>query len=83
MKGKDPRIAERKLATMRLHVRAIVRDRTQAFVGSQSMRKDELDNRREVGLIINNRAVAGKILQVFEADWRASAKAAKSKAKAA
>jgi phosphatidylserine/phosphatidylglycerophosphate/cardiolipin synthase-like enzyme len=83
MKGKDPGVAERKLSTMRLHVRAIVRDRTQAFVGSQSMRKDELENRREVGLIINNRAVAAKILQVFDADWRASAKDAKSKAKAA
>jgi phosphatidylserine/phosphatidylglycerophosphate/cardiolipin synthase-like enzyme len=80
MKGKDPRIIERKLATMRLHVRAIVRDRTQAFVGSQSMRKDELENRREVGLIINNPAVAAGILQVFEADWLASAKSAKAKA---
>jgi phosphatidylserine/phosphatidylglycerophosphate/cardiolipin synthase-like enzyme len=83
MKGKDPRIAERKLASMRLHVRAIVRDRTHAFVGSQSMRKDELDNRREVGLIVNNPAVALKILQVFDADWRESAKGAKSKARAA
>ena len=44
--------------TMRLHVRAIVRDGTQAFVGSQSLRKDELENRREVGLIINNPGVA-------------------------
>ena len=59
---------------MRLHVRAIVRDGTQAFVGSQSLRKDELDKRREVGLIINNPAVARKIMQVFEADWAASSK---------
>ena len=50
MKGKDPGIEERKLASMRLHVRAIVRDGTRAFVGSQSLRKDELENRREVGL---------------------------------
>lgn len=83
MKGKDPDIKERKLATMRLHVRAIVRDGTRAFVGSQSMRKDELENRREVGLIINNPAVARKILQVFEGDWSDSGKdVAKAKAKA-
>jgi phosphatidylserine/phosphatidylglycerophosphate/cardiolipin synthase-like enzyme len=69
MKGKDPGIAERKLATMRLHVRAIVRDGKNAFVGSQSLRRDELENRREVGLIINNPTVARKILSVFEADW--------------
>jgi len=78
MKGKDPDIKERKLATMRLHVRAIVRDGTRAFVGSQSMRKDELENRREVGLIVNNPTVARKILQVFEEDWEASGKGAKA-----
>lgn len=74
MKGKDPEISERRLTTMRLHVRAMVRDGTSAFVGSQSLRKDELENRREVGLIINNPAVAKKLLQVFNADWDDSAK---------
>lgn len=77
MKGKDPDIAERKLAAMRLHVRAIVRDGTRAFVGSQSLRKDELENRREVGLIINNPTVARKLLMVFESDWEDSGKRAK------
>ena len=79
MKGKDPGIEERRLS-MRLHVRAIVRDGKRAFVGSQSLRKDELENRREVGLIINNPAVAKKILQVFESDWADSSKGAKAKA---
>ncbi|HEX6162944.1 MAG TPA: phospholipase D-like domain-containing protein [Vicinamibacterales bacterium] len=79
MKGKDPGIEERRLP-MRLHVRAIVSDGTRAFVGSQSLRKDELENRREVGLIINNPAVARKIQQVFEADWADSSKGAKEKA---
>lgn len=83
MKGKDRRVAERKLAHLRLHVRAIVRDGTQVFVGSQSLRKDELENRREVGLIVNNPAVARKLLQVFEADWSDSAKGAKAKTKKA
>jgi phosphatidylserine/phosphatidylglycerophosphate/cardiolipin synthase-like enzyme len=83
MKGKDPGIQECKLDGLRLHVRAIVRDGTQAFVGSQSLRKLELDNRREVGLIISNPAVARKILQVFESDWSASIKAEKTKAKTA
>lgn len=85
MKGKDPGIAECKLAGMRLHVRAIVRDGTQAFVGSQSLRTIELDKRREAGLIVNNPAVARKILQVFEADWASStgAKGDKPKVKTA
>jgi cardiolipin synthase len=79
MKGKDPGIEERRLP-MRLHVRAIVSDGTRAFVGSQSLRKDELENRREVGLIINNPGVARKIMQVFESDWEDSSKSAKLKA---
>ena len=79
MKGKNPGIEERKLP-MRLHVRAIVSDGKRAFVGSQSLRKDELENRREVGLIINNPAVARRILQVFESDWADSSKGAKEKA---
>ena len=79
IKGKDGAIDTRKLATMRMHVRAIVRDGTRAFVGSQSLRKDELDNRREVGLIITNPTVARKLLQVFESDWADSGKSAKAK----
>jgi cardiolipin synthase len=83
MKGSDPAIKERRLAGLRLHVRAIVRDGTHAFVGSQSLRKDELENRREVGLIVKNPTVARKILQVFDSDWEDSAKGAKAKAKKA
>jgi len=69
IKGKNGSIESRKLGNMRLHVRAIVRDGTKAFVGSQSLRKDELENRREVGLIVTNPAMARGILKVFESDW--------------
>ena len=79
VKGKDIGIDTRQLAAMRLHVRTIVRDGTRAFVGSQSLRKDELDNRREVGLIITNPTVARKLLQIFEADWADSAKGGKAR----
>jgi len=83
MKGKHPDVQELRLAGMRLHVRAIVCDGMKAFVGSQSLRTVELDRRREAGLIINNPAVARKIMQVFEADWAASSKSHKAKTKKA
>ena len=79
VKGKDGGIDTRQLASMRMHVRAIVRDGTRAFVGSQSLRRDELEKRREVGLIITNPTVARKLLQIFEADWADSGKGAKAK----
>ena len=53
----------------RLHVRAIVRDGKQAFVGSQGLRKLELDGRREVGLIVKDQKVVARMISVFEADW--------------
>ena len=55
---------------LRLHVRAIVRDGTAAFVGSQSLRKLELDGRREVGIIVSDDGDRQAIQEVFEADWR-------------
>jgi phosphatidylserine/phosphatidylglycerophosphate/cardiolipin synthase-like enzyme len=73
LKGSNGDVAVRSLKTMRLHVRAIVRDGTRAFVGSQSLRKDELDKRREVGLLISNPTVTRTLLKVFDADWDASA----------
>ena len=67
------RVETRKLQDLRLHVRAIVRDGEAAFVGSQSLRKIELDGRREVGVIVVDRRIAAKIRTVFETDWKESA----------
>lgn len=68
--GKDGAgIESRKMSAPRLHVRAIVRDGSAAFVGSQSLRKLELDGRREVGIIVQDTGVAKRIQEVFEADW--------------
>lgn len=83
LKGPDGDVMERSFKAGRLHVRAIIRDGTRAFVGSQSLRKLELDERREVGLLINNPAVTRRLMQVFEADWKASGgKAAAKREKA-
>src|SRR6185369_12989944 len=60
-------IEARKLPDLRLHVRAIVRDGEAAFIGSQSLRKLELDGRREIGVIVSDEKVVKKIREVFEA----------------
>jgi cardiolipin synthase len=69
-----------KLGDFRSHVRAIVRDGTHAFIGSQSLRKLELDGRREIGVLITDTRIARKIQSVFEADWLQSAPKAELKA---
>jgi len=65
------RLKVRALKGFRLHTRTIIRDRREAFVGSQSLRKAELDSRREVGLIVRNSKVVRGLIDTFEADWGA------------
>ena len=53
----------------RLHVRAIVQDDRRAFVGSQSLRRPELERRREIGVITDDSGIIKGITKIFEADW--------------
>jgi cardiolipin synthase len=53
----------------RLHVRVIVRDGNRAFLGSQSLRRLEIDKRREIGVIMTDESVVRELQSVFEADW--------------
>jgi cardiolipin synthase len=66
----------------RLHVRAIIRDGNRAFMGSQSLRKLELEKRREIGIIVDRPAVVKGMKQTFEDDWAKTPTAEKEAAKA-
>lgn len=59
----------RPLSGLRLHTRTIIRDRREAFVGSQSLRVAELDSRREVGVIVRDQKLVNGLVKAFEADW--------------
>jgi phosphatidylserine/phosphatidylglycerophosphate/cardiolipin synthase-like enzyme len=69
------RLPSCELKRMRLHTRTIIRDRTDAFVGSQSLRQLELDARREIGIIFREGAVVKDLIRTFEEDWASSSKA--------
>ena len=70
--GRSKHLSARVLRRMRLHTRVVIRDCKQAFLGSQSLRKVELDARREIGIIVNNAKVVSSLATVFEDDWKAS-----------
>jgi phosphatidylserine/phosphatidylglycerophosphate/cardiolipin synthase-like enzyme len=53
----------------RLHTRTIIRDGKRAFMGSQSLRRVELEKRREVGIIVTDETVVAQMKAVFEQDW--------------
>ena len=76
-------IDARKMPGLRLHVRAIVRDSSAAFVGSMSLRKLELDGRREVGVIVGDASIVKRMQEVFEADWQKTMTKAEAKEAAA
>ena len=63
----------RALHKMRLHTRVIIRDGKQVFLGSQSLRRLELDARREIGVIVNSPKVMSSLATIFQDDWKASA----------
>jgi len=70
--GKGWGIGVRKLATIRLHTRSMIRDRKHFFIGSQSLREAELDRRREVGAIFDDAPSIEKLVATFLDDWRLS-----------
>jgi cardiolipin synthase len=53
----------------KLHARVIIQDGRRAFVGSQSLRRLELDERREVGVIFTDAPVVKELIRTFESDW--------------
>jgi phosphatidylserine/phosphatidylglycerophosphate/cardiolipin synthase-like enzyme len=68
--GRSP-VEVQGLKSGRLHTRTIIRDRRQAFIGSQSLRPLELDARRELGLIVQDPRTVRKLIETFESDWDA------------
>jgi phosphatidylserine/phosphatidylglycerophosphate/cardiolipin synthase-like enzyme len=76
-KGHSP-LSAQNCPGKRQHLRAIVRDGRFAFLGSQSLRKLELESRREIGVLIKSRKVVSRIVEIFEADWAATEAGAKA-----
>ena len=64
-----PNFHIRQLARYRLHAKCVVIDNNHYFVGSQNLRRQSLDSRREVGIIVEDEATARKISRVFDEDW--------------
>jgi cardiolipin synthase len=63
------RVKSEKYPGKRLHIRTIIRDGRRAFLGSQSLRRLELEKRREIGLIITDGSVIREMTSIFETDW--------------
>ena len=67
--GKRSTLSAEHYPGRRLHVRAMIRDGKRAFFGSQSLRRLELDARREIGVMVTDAPVVRRMREVFEEDW--------------
>jgi cardiolipin synthase A/B len=71
--GRTKSLRALKLKPLRLHARVIISDGRHAFLGSQSLRSLELDDRREIGVTVKDPRVVSQLRDIFEGDWAASA----------
>ncbi len=55
-----------------MHAKIIVVDGTQAFVGSENISTNSLDNNRELGVLITDQTVITTLQQTFQTDWGVS-----------
>ena len=78
--GRKSELTAERFPGKRLHVRAIIRDGRHAFVGSQSLRKLELEKRREIGIIVNDAGVIRQMQATFEQDWAETESGKKARA---
>lgn len=76
-------LTAKKMPSMRLHTRTIVRDGKLAFVGSQSLRTLELDARREIGIIFRDPKAVARLAATFQSDWESKERAVEQAAAAA
>jgi cardiolipin synthase len=52
-----------------MHAKIIVVDGRKAFVGSENISKQSLDQNRELGLIVSDSGVLNTLQQTFQQDW--------------
>ena len=62
-------VAVRALPSPTLHAKAMVIDRVSAYLGSVNFTRASLDDNREMGLLLDDQAVASRIAGTIAADW--------------
>jgi len=59
-------------AQLYMHAKIIVVDGRVAFVGSENISAESLDQNRELGIIVSDAAVLSKLQATFQKDWAVS-----------
>lgn len=66
---KQEGIAVREDPRLYMHAKMIIIDGIRAFVGSENISAQSLDQNREVGIIVSDESVLNTLQQTFQTDW--------------
>jgi cardiolipin synthase len=55
--------------TLKMHAKCLIADGVRAFVGSENLTTTSLDRNREVGIMLNDPVLVGKLAQMAAIDW--------------
>ena len=55
-----------------MHAKIIVVDGVKAFVGSENISSQSLDQNRELGIIVSDATVLSRLQSTFQTDWGVS-----------
>jgi cardiolipin synthase A/B len=69
---KQGRVAIREDPRLYMHAKIIVADGKEAFVGSENISAQSLDQNRELGILISDVRVLSTLQQTFQTDWGVS-----------
>ena len=64
----------RKQRHLKLHAKMMIGDGQRAMVGSMNIDKDAYDVRRELGIVLDDKAIVKALGKTFEADWQEARK---------
>lgn len=62
----------RKDPQLYMHAKIIIVDGKEAFVGSENISTQSLDENRELGIIVSDAGVLSKLESTFQTDWNVS-----------
>ena len=69
---KQSNISVREDPQLYMHAKIIVADGAKAFVGSENISTQSLDQNRELGILVSDATVLGKLQSTFQVDWGVS-----------
>lgn len=59
----------RQITRFKLHAKSIIVDRARVFIGSMNLRYENLEKRREVGVVVDDPGIVQRMVEIFESDW--------------